>query len=90
MPKLYYAGHVFELVETAPGENIADRIDASLSAGRELVAHTKVPTNMVLAVTQLSNGNDLIFGFSGSLPIAIESDGPQTVRNTTEPAVTSR
>lgn len=82
MPKLYYAGHVFELTETRAGENLAARIDVGLTAGRELVAHTKVPTNMVLAVTQLANGNDLIFGFSGSLPIAIESDGPQTLHQT--------
>ena len=78
MPKLYYAGHVFELEETAEGENIAGRIDAGLSAGRDLVGYTKVPTNMILAVSRLANGNDLIFGFSGSLPIAIESDGPLT------------
>ena len=75
MPKLYYAGHIFELSPTMPGENIVDRIDAGLAAGRALVANTKVPTNMILAVSQLANGNDLIFGFSGSLPIAIESDG---------------
>lgn len=77
MPKLYYAGHTFELAPTSPGENIANRIDLGLTAGRNLVANTKVPTNMVLAVTRLANGNDLIFGFSGSLPIAIESDSAQ-------------
>jgi hypothetical protein len=75
MPKLYYAGQTFELAPTMPGENIAGRIDASLAAGRDLVGGTNVPTNMILAVAQLANGNDLIFGFSGSLPIAIESDG---------------
>lgn len=74
MPKLYYAGQTFELAPTQPGETMLDRIDAGLTAGRDLVATTKVPTNMVLAVTQLANGNELIFGFSGSLPIAIESD----------------
>lgn len=80
MPKLYYAGHVFELAATEPGENLADRIDQGLSAGRDLVANTKVPTNMILAVTRLANGNDLVFGFSGSLPIAIESDAPRSER----------
>ncbi|GAA1210658.1 hypothetical protein [Rhodoglobus aureus] len=77
MPKLYYAGHTFELAPTYPGENIANRIDQGLTDGRNLVANTKVPTNMILAVTRLANGNDLIFGFSGSLPIAIESDSGQ-------------
>lgn len=76
MPKLYYAGHTFELAPNESGteDNLATRIDDALIAGRELVAHTKVPTNMILAVTQLANGHDLVFGFNGSLPIAIESD----------------
>jgi hypothetical protein len=29
---------------------------------------------MIPAVTKLANGHDLVFGFNGSLPIAIESD----------------
>lgn len=77
MPKLHYAGQTFELAASVGDENLANRIDDALVAGRALVAHTKVPTNMVLAVSRLANGNDLVFGFSGSLPIAIESDGPQ-------------
>jgi hypothetical protein len=76
MPKLHYAGQTFELAESTPDENIVNRIDAALVAGRSLVANTKVPTNMILGVTPLANGNDLVFSFSGSLAIAIESDGP--------------
>jgi hypothetical protein len=75
MPKLHYAGQTFELAESTPGENIVNRIDTALVAGRSLVANTKVPTNMILGVTPLANGNDLVFSFSGSLAIAIESDG---------------
>jgi hypothetical protein len=78
MPKLHYAGQTFELEASVEGENLANRIDAALVAGRKLVANTHVPTNMILGATRLANGNDLIFGFSGSLPIAIESDGPQS------------
>lgn len=78
MPKLHYAGHTFDLAPTDGEENLATRIDDALTAGRNLVATTKVPTNMILAVTRLANGHDLVFGFSGSLPIAIESDGPST------------
>ncbi len=77
MPKLHYAGQTFELTASGDDDNLASRIDDALTAGRALVAHTKVPTNMVLGVTKLANGNDLVFSFSGSLPIAIESDGPQ-------------
>lgn len=80
MPKLHYAGQTFELVATADGEDLASRIDEALTAGRALVANTKVPTNMILGLTPLANGNDLIFSFSASVPIAIESDGPGTPR----------
>ncbi len=80
MPKLHYARQTFELSPSDGQENLAGRIDDALTAGRALVAHTKVPTNMILGVARLANGNDLIFGFSGSLPIAIESDGPQALQ----------
>lgn len=79
MPKLHYAGHTFDLAESAQDENVAERIDSALAAGRALIAHSKIPTDMVLGVTRLANGNDLIFSFSGSLPLAIESDGPSTL-----------
>ncbi|TXN32285.1 hypothetical protein [Lacisediminihabitans profunda] len=81
MPKLHYAGQSFELEASNGAENIVSRIDEALTTGREIVANTKVPTNMVLGVVRLANGNDLVFGFSGSLPIAIESDGPQDSHN---------
>ena len=76
MPKLYYAGQTFELEASESTEDISKRIDDALTAGRTLVATTKVPTNMILGVTKLANGHDLVFSFSGSLPLAIESDGP--------------
>jgi hypothetical protein len=79
MPKLHYAGQTFELESSSADENVASRIDDALNNGRALVGHTNVPTNMILGVTRLANGNDLIFSFSGSLPIAIESDGPQSL-----------
>lgn len=74
MPKLHYAGQTFELAESGEGENIVNRIDQALTAGRTLVGNTTVPTNMVLGLTQLANGNHLLFAFSGSLPLAIETD----------------
>lgn len=80
MPKLHYAGQTFELSPSDGQENATSRIDDLLTAGRALVANTKVPTNMILGVVRLANGNDLVFGVSGSLPIAIESDGPQALQ----------
>jgi hypothetical protein len=76
MPKLHYAGQTFELAKSEGPDNLVTRIDQALTLGRELVGNTNVPTNMILGVARLENGNDLVFGFSGSLPIAIESDGP--------------
>lgn len=78
MPKLHYAGQTFELAESTDGENIVNRIDQALTAGRTLVGNTTVPTNMVLGLTKLANGNHLLFAFSGSLPLAIETDASQT------------
>jgi hypothetical protein len=77
VPKLHYAGQTFELSESGEDENIVNRIDQALNAGRSLVGNTTVPTNMVLGLTELANGNYLLFAFSGSLPIAIETEGTQ-------------
>jgi hypothetical protein len=81
MPRLHYSGQSFELEPSAGEEDIVSRIDHALETGRQIVANTKVPTNMILGVVRLANGNDLVFGFSGSLPIAIESDGPADTRS---------
>jgi hypothetical protein len=80
VPKLHYAGQTFELAKSTGPENIVSRIDDALTLGRDLVGSTNIPTNMILGVARLDNGNDLVFGFSGSLPIAIESDGPVDAR----------
>jgi hypothetical protein len=82
VPKLHYAGQTFELAASGENENIVNRIDQALTAGRALVGNTGVPTNMILGLTELANGNHLLFAFSGSLPIAIETD-------TIEPAAQS-
>jgi hypothetical protein len=74
MPQLHYGGKSYELAPTVAGENIVNRIDQALVAGRALVGDTTVPTNTVLGLTTLVNGNYLLFAFSGSLPIAIETD----------------
>jgi len=80
MPKLHYAGQTFELSPSDGQENPINRIDDMLIEGRSIVGHTKVPTNMILGVARLANGNDLIFSISGSLPIAFESDEPQALQ----------
>jgi hypothetical protein len=77
MPQLHYSGQTFELSESGQDENIVNRIDQALTAGRSLVGNTTLPTNMVLGLTELANGNYLLFDFSGSLPIAIETEGRQ-------------
>jgi hypothetical protein len=46
MPRLHYAGQRFELSESSQEENIVNRIDRALTAGRNLVGNTPVPTKM--------------------------------------------
>jgi hypothetical protein len=74
MPKLHYGGEIYELSPTVPGENIVNRIDQALVAGRALLGDTTVPTDTVLGLVTLKAGNYLLFTYSGALPIAIETD----------------
>ncbi len=74
MPKLYYAGQVFELSPSKDGEDVPARMDKAMKDGHEIVGLTSIPAGMTIGRVDLANGNTLLFSISGSLPIAIESD----------------
>ena len=74
MTKLHYGGQTFKLMEYGPDEKPGDRIDRALAAGRLLIAETRIPAEIILGVTTLANGNELIFSLSGSSPFAVEME----------------